>query len=208
MSIDNNNQSGIAPQAENNAAANQEKFQKALVAAELKMASYTDIPVSLADELKAQLAQLQQLAMHIAEQESVIAHKNSIIIEKITTLKESPLFPEQADVRGIFEQAAHDYHALIKEAMEEMIEKCAFFQRHLGEGEKSIVISATCPEEKVHQEVAKRIEHEIGFLKSYIKRRKKELTVFFSRYEHGFAAHMQRLSNLELQIKYYSSQAK
>lgn len=199
-----NNDNPTNTNVQSNATAQQD-LQNFLNAAKLKITSYSSIPSHLAQELEGELKNLQELATNIAHQEEVIAQKNNIIIEKVLELKKSPLFPAQADVREVFEQAAREYHTLINEAIEEMLQKGSFFARHLAEGEKDIAVPATCSSEQITKEIEKRIEQEISFLKSYVKKRKKELAVFFSRYEHGFASHMQRLESIGMQIAYYNA---
>lgn len=185
-------------------ALDEESLKNFIEQAELKFASYTTIDPHLKQELATLLEDLKGLAQHLMEKETEIQDKCQQITDKVAHLRTYKQFPEDADVRNIFAQAVQEYHSLIHHAIEEIIKQGSFFNRHLAEGEKKMLVPKETTDERIEHEVARRVTEDIQALKSYLKRRKKELAVFFSRYDHGFNVHMQRLNGLEYQLEMYS----
>lgn len=187
-----------------------EQFLAELEKSGRQLITFTDIPQDLSQELTSLVEDLDELKEYVSKQESTISQKNASIEDKVTSLRKHKLFPESADVRHIFKQTALDYNNLIENAHKEISSQLEYYQKYLEKKPQHLIAP------KAHNEqedsliqsyfIFNKVMNDIKGLKKYLRKRKKEFAVFFSRYEHGYRVHMQRLSLLEYRLKMAPSQ--
>ena len=166
-----------------------------------RIVTFTEIPLELKKQVQAIISETQTLKTFVVEkQEAISAQKNSIVtaIDEIATL---PLFPPKADVRGVFTHTAQEYQLFITEALEDLTTQEAHFQRYENNEQKQFVARKTEYGNSIDTLlVAYHVQQEIQTFRKHLKKRRQQLSVLFSRFEHGFKTHMQHIERLTKQL--------
>ncbi len=157
------------------------------------------LPEMLKTDLVKCLEELDELRQNIAEKGTLITEKTNEIKQKVDQVQKLKHFKENERITAVFEKTAQDYSALIANTLQEIDGYVTHYGKYLNESipkELSDTFKENAP-----ILFASHVAHENKILKRYIKKRKKDFSVFFSRYDHGYTVNMQRLQVLEHHLR-------
>lgn len=146
-----------------------------------------DLTSSIKSDAVLTLEELNLFKFDVEEKKNSILTRTSQIKERVNELDVVyPGLREKSKIQDIFDSTTKDYMQLIEITLKEI----DFFIN---------ICQSFCEPYKVRVEatdgaVYAYVENELKGTKRYLKSRKKDLAVFFSRYDYGFNMHMSRLN--------------
>ena len=147
------------------------------------LADALEVLVSLKDEL---LARQSSMLNQTAELKNLVAE-----VQAITGTDESSSLVE------LFEKTAKDYERLVENTLKETDFYAHFYQAYIDSPSEQIqaLTMHNLPRLESH------IANEAKLLRSYVKRRRKDFVVIFSRFDHGFANNVARLKAMKFHVE-------
>lgn len=148
---------------------------------------FFDLPVSIKAEAALCVKELNSFRAEVEDKKNSILSRTNSIKEKVNELDVIyPGLKEKSKIEDIFDSTTKDYMNLIEVTLKEVdffIQVCNRF-----------VDSYQAKKDVNEDSINKFASEELKATKRYLKSRKKDLAVFFSRYDYGFKIHMNRLN--------------
>ena len=159
-------------------------------------------PISL--QLKAQLEHilkdLTKIKEEILTNQNTISGKNSSIKTMLDKLKVSQDVEINEEAIDTFDKTQNNYSALAQFYIQELNFYVSHYEEYLKDEQPEKISIAKEDSSKTFPEY---IEKAVKRLKIFAKKRKKDVTILFSRYNHGFDLQLYKLNLVETHLKSY-----
>ena len=162
----------------------------------------TQTPVALMpQELQASLGDaltvLASLKDELLERQSSMHAQTAELKTRVEEVQELSGDTASSKLIELFEKTAKDYERLVENTIQESDFYTQFYRAYIDSPPQKIqaLIAQDSPQLTAH------IVGETKLLRSYVKRRRKDFTVIFSRFDHGFANNMSRLKAMKFHIQ-------
>jgi hypothetical protein len=150
------------------------------------------------------LDDLKGLKAEILEKQAHITNKSSILIDGYSKMSSNKTIKMNTDVKDTFEKSSQHFVSLSNLLCGEIDHHVSFYERHMLEGApKEVTIEHDDPDSFENY-----INKGIKLMKAYTKNRKKEISVIFSRYDHGLTAQLRKFETLQLMLQNMKSTQK
>ncbi len=140
---------------------------------------------------------LAVLKDELLERQSSMQAQTSELKERVAQVQAITGDTEGEKLVELFEKTAHDYERLVENTLKEADFYAHFYQAYIEAPSEQVL-------ELIATDMAKLVAHvanEAKLLRSYVKKRRKDFTVIFSRFDHGFANNVARLKAMKFHVE-------
>ncbi len=155
------------------------------------------IPQELQTKLTDALHVLSTLKTELLERQAGMHKQTTTLKAKVEEVQELSGTNEDSKLIELFEKTSQDYQRLIENTLKETDFYSQFYQAYIDSPSEQI-------QALMQQDVSRleaHVNNEAKLLRSFVKRRRRDFTVIFSRFDHGYANNMARLKAMQFHIE-------
>ncbi len=144
------------------------------------------MPPELRQKLTDALQVLSGLKAELLERQAGMHEQTTALKEKVEEVQELSGNTEDSKLIELFEKTAGDYQRLVENTLKETDFYAQFYQEYIDNPSEQIQALAQSDTTRLTAHV----NNEAKLLKSFVKKRRRDFTIIFSRFDHGYANNM------------------
>lgn len=151
-------------------------------------------------ELETALNGMCLLFEEIKEKRTFIQDQSNSLKNLISELKEKKILKEAELLEQGLDKSLNDYYALSDMLSSEIVSHVSHYKRYIDPAHDAKLIEQAKQENSITLAPLRPVSalpQEIKLINSYVKNRKKDLSVIFSRYDHGLRLRLRNFQSIE-----------
>ncbi len=155
------------------------------------------LPQELQTKLTDALLVLSGLKAELLERKARMHEQTISLKSKVEEVQELSGNTEDSKLIELFEKTAGDYQRLVENTLKETDFYMQFYTAYIESPSEQIQALAQTNTARLEAHV----NNEAKLLRSFVKRRRRDFTVIFSRFDHGYANNMSRLKAMKFHVE-------
>lgn len=151
-------------------------------------------------ELETALNGMCLLFEEVKEKRTFIQDQSNSLKNLINELKEKKILKEAELLEQGLDKSLNDYYALSDMLSSEIVSHVSHYKRYIDQAHDAKLVEQAKQENSITLAPLRPVSalpQEIKLINSYVKNRKKDLSVIFSRYDHGLRLRLRNFQSIE-----------